>query len=403
MDSKEQSPRTSGKSDLSSAGKYTTQITQQFSSSGDTSARQANHANDQSLPPVPLIRVSGPHIEMGRQIGQACFSQVRHSIENARSLIVGAYKDLQLSWDGAQIQARKYLPFAQERYPQYVDELIGMAQGADVSFDDLMVVNAMEAVTMDALHLTKCTSLAVNEDRTADGHVLMAHNEDWLPEDENDVYLVHATPDDEPPFLAMTYGGLLPNTGFNSHGIAQCCDSVYPTDSRIGIPRLIVSRAVLAAKDPEEAIRRMVLPQRAAGYNHMLAHESGELYSVEVSARRFAVLYGEEGSLVHTNHYLDYNMQQVESEPDELIATRVRYFRAMRLIKRTQLHTLKSLQAIQRDHMNFPNAICNHAMDDIDPIEREKTINALIIDLTAKAIHIAWGNPCTSQYHTYYL
>src|SRR5699024_3017066 len=155
------------------------------------------------------------------------------------------YDDLQLTWEGAQIQSRKYLPFAQERYPQYVEELLGIAEGAGASFDDIVVLNAMEAVTMDALHLTKCTSMAVNDDCTADGHVLVAHNEDWLPEDEQDVFLVHAMPDDEPPFLAMTYGGLLPNIGFNAVGIAQCCDSVYPTDSRIGVPRLVASRAVL--------------------------------------------------------------------------------------------------------------------------------------------------------------
>jgi isopenicillin-N N-acyltransferase like protein len=352
---------------------------------------------------IPVVRVAGSHRAIGRQIGEACAFQIRHSIENARNLIASTYADLQLTWEGTQTQARKYLPFAQERFPQYVDEILGMAEGAEVSFDDVMVVNAMEAVTMDALHLTKCTSIAVNEDRTADGHVLIAHNEDWLPEDEQDVYLVHASPDDEPTFLAMTYGGLLPNIGFNEAGIAQCCDSVYPTDSRIGIPRVIVSRAILAAKDPEAAIRGTLISHRAAGYNHLIAHESGELYSVEVSARRFAVLYGEEGFLVHTNHYLDYDMQQIEDETDELVATRVRYFRTLRLIKRTPLHSLKTLQVIQRDHVNYPNSICNHSTDEIIPIECEKTINAMIIDLTAKTMHIAWGNPCTNQYHSYHL
>lgn len=352
---------------------------------------------------IPLLRVAGTHRQIGEQIGKAFSSQVCNSIVNARALIQGAYADLQLTWEGAKIQAHKYLPFARERYPQYVDEVAGIASGAQVEFEDLMVVNAMEAVTMDALHLTKCTSLAVNDQRTADGHVLVAHNEDWLPEDEADVYVVHVSPDDEPAFLAMTYGGLLPNIGFNECGIAQCCDSVYPTDSRIGIPRVFVSRAVLAAPDPDEAIRRALVSHRAAGYNHLIVHESGEIYSIEVSARRFAMLYGEEGFFVHTNHYLDYNMQKVESEPDELIATRIRYFRALRLLKQTPLHTIKTLQAVQRDHVNFPNSICNHSTEDIDPLEREKTINALIIDLSAKAMYISWGNPCTNPYRTYYL
>lgn len=351
---------------------------------------------------LKLVRVAGSHREMGRQIGEECRQQIQHSIENARKLLADAYDTLQLDWEGALIQARKYMPFAEERYPQYVEELQGMAEGANVGLDDLGMLNAMEAVTMDALHLTKCTSMAVSQERTTNDRVLIAHNEDWLPEDEADVYLIHAKPDDEPPFLAMTYGGLLPNIGFNAYGIAQCCDSVYPTDSRIGIPRIIVSRAVLAARTPGEAIRHMLAPHRAAGYNHLLAHESGEIYSVEVSARQFAILEPENGVMVHTNHYLDAHMRTIESEPDELISTRVRYLRAKRLLAQQEKHTIRSLQAIQKDHVNHPDSICNHAIMG-DPLDREKTITALTIDLTNRQMHACWGNPCSSVFATYQL
>jgi isopenicillin-N N-acyltransferase-like protein len=369
-----------------------------LSNTNNTQVKIPLHPN-----PPPLIKISGTHRELGRQIGEAFPRQIKHSLENAHKLLSDAYEQLELTWEGAQIQARKYLPFAQERYPQYVDEMMGIAEGAGLSFEDLSVLNAMEAVTMDALHLTRCTTFAVNGDRTADDHVLIAHNEDWVPEDEDDVYVIHAAPTDEPPFLAMSYGGLLPNIGFNAYGIAQFCDSVYPTDSRMGIPRLVASRAVLAAKTPADAIRHMLAPHRAAGYNHILAHESGELYNVEVSARRFAIIYGEQGYTAHTNHYLSANMQEIEDEPDELISSRVRYFRALRLLKQTSQHTIKTLQAIQRDHVNFSNSICNHAMDSTNPLDREKTINAMVVDLTTREMHIAWGNPCENPYHTYHL
>jgi isopenicillin-N N-acyltransferase-like protein len=362
-----------------------------------------NDTNILHTAPPPIVHVSGTHREMGRQVGEACREQVLHSIENARALLAKAYDELQLNWDGAQIQARKYIPFALEQYPQYVEEMQGMAEGSGASFYDVAVVNAMEAVTMDALHLSKCTSMAVNEQRTADGHVLMAHSEDWVPEDEGDVYLVHATPKDEPPFLAMTYGALLPNVGFNADGIGQCCDSVHPSDSRIGIPRVIVSRAVLAARTPGQAIRHALIPHRAAGYNHLLATDCGEIYSVEVSARRFAILYGEDGYMVHTNHYLDPHMRQIEDEPDELVATRVRYFRALRLLKQTELHTNKTLQAIQHDHLNYPDSICNHAEEDKNPLDRVKTINSLIIDLSTRSMSLCWGNPCLNTYTTFHL
>jgi isopenicillin-N N-acyltransferase-like protein len=146
-----------------------------------------------------------------------------------------------------------------------------------------------------------------------------------------------------------------------------------------------------------------LISQRAAGYNHLLAHSSGELYNVEVSSRRFAILYGEEGYAVHTNFYLDYNMQAIESESDELVGTRVRYMRALRLLKQTQAHTVKTLQGILRDHINYPNAICNHAEEDAIPLDREKTINSMVMDLTDQVMHLAWGNPCSNSYHTFYL
>jgi len=353
--------------------------------------------------PVPMVRVAGSHLEIGRQIGEAFREKVAHSVENAKSLLAEAYEQLELTWDGAKIQSRKYLPFAEERFPKYVEELRGMAEGANVDYRDLVTLNTMEAITTDALHLTRCTSMAINETRTADGHVLAAHNEDWVPEDEDDVYVIHARPDDEPPFLAMNYGGLLPNVGFNAAGIAQLIDSVYPNDPRIGIPRLLVGRAVLAAHKPDVAIRRAIVPHRAAGYNHIIIHESGEIYSIEVSAQQFDMLYAHDGYLVHTNHYLTPKMHAVEKDPDALVGSHVRYHRASRLLRQNSKHTIKSLQAIQKDHVNFSNSICNHAVDHKDPLDREKTINALVIDLTAREMHIAWGNPCQNAYHTYHL
>ncbi|MFN2120004.1 MAG: C45 family autoproteolytic acyltransferase/hydrolase, partial [Anaerolineales bacterium] len=307
--------------------------------------------------PPPLIEVQGTHGEIGRQVGEARREQIKHSVANARVLIDESYDQLELTWEGAQIQARKYLPFVEERYPQYVDEMRGIAEGANVAFDDVMALNTMEAVTMDALHLTRCTSMAVNDERTADGHILAAHSEDWVPEDEDDVYVILAKPVDEPPFLAMTYGGLLANVGFNAYGIAQLIDSVYPSDSRIGIPRLVVSRAVLAARRISGAIGRALVSHRAAGYNHLIAHESGEMYCIEVSATRFDILHGTDGYIVHTNHYLAPGMKGIESDPEELISSRVRYFRANRLLRQSSSHTMKSLQAIQKDHVNLPNSI----------------------------------------------
>jgi isopenicillin-N N-acyltransferase like protein len=353
--------------------------------------------------PPPLIRIGGTPREMGLAFGQQRRDSIRHMIGNVRAFLDETYDQIRLGWEDAILQTHKYLPYAQELTPRYVEELRAVAEGADVPFDDVMVLNCLEAITTDALHLLGCTTFVANEDHTADGHVLVGHNEDWLPADESDVVLIHAQPSGEPAYLAMTYGALLPNIGFNSEGICQCCDSVYPTDVRMGVPRIFVSRAVLAARSMSDAIAAALASHRAAGYNHVLAHASGEAYNIEVSARHFSMMYAQGGILAHTNHYLSRRMARLENDSQHLIGSRVRYYRALRLLRRSHRHNAESFQQILRDHMNFPNSICSHEVIDDNPLDRQKTICSMVMDLTEKQMHVAWGAPCQNEYFTYRL
>lgn len=353
---------------------------------------------------VPIVYVEGSHYDVGRQIGQACRDAIHSMLATYRRYFALESERIAIAgWNEAILHARKYLPFCEQHVPQYVEELAGMADGAQAELNDLLVLNCMEAITEDALH-TGCTSLAAAPEVTADGSVLVGHNEDWLPDDFETVYLVHARPQDEPAFLAITYGGLLPNIGFNEHGIAQCCDSVYPNDARIGVPRIFVSRAVLAARTPADAIRAALNRGRAAGYNHLIVHVSGEMYNVEVSAQDFDVIYGLDGMLAHTNNYLSRRMRAIEKASEELIASRVRYNRAFRLLRSQRGKiSLKSMQTILSDHVNYPQSICSHLEENDPPLERQQTIASLLMDLSTHTMHVAWGTPCQAQYHPYQL
>lgn len=339
---------------------------------------------------------------MGRQIGRAASIQVRNSLKNARQLLVNAKGQLGLSWEEALEVSRPYQTCARDAYPQLVEELIGYAEGAGVPFEEIFLLNAMEEIASDALHLAKCTSMAVNQARTADKHVLVAHNEDWTPEDEADVLIIHAVPENAPAFLAMTYGGLLPNIGFNAAGIAQCCNTVNPADARVGVPRVIVARAALSARTISETIQHITTPKRAAGYNHLLASRDGEIINVEVSASRHVIIRAADGFAAHTNHYLDEQMKSVEKDVPQLARSSARLERAVELIQGGG-HTFQSLQAILKDHARYPDSICCHMVDDPDPLGRKKTITSLVMDLTAGSMHIAPGNPCDNRYSVFEL
>lgn len=351
---------------------------------------------------LKIVHVKGSQYQMGQQIGEAAREEIRRMTEIYRHSFEVSYAQVRLTWDQAVLQAKKYYPFAEEHTPQYVEELRGIAHSSGVDFDDLMVLNCTEAIVSDALHLG-CTSFAVQQERSANGHVLVGHNEDWLPDDEPNTYLVHATPDDEPPYLAVTYGGLLPNIGFNAYGIAQCCDTVYPDDVRVGIPRIFLSRGVLAAKRIGDAISRTLLRQRAAGYNHLIADQNGEMFNIEVSATKFAVLYSQNGVIAHTNQYQTPQMQQIETNPEELIGAHIRCNRALRLLNQVEKHSCGTFKTILSDHVNYPHGICDHTVPEDGPFDRQKTICSLIMDLNALEMHACWGNPCENEFFTYKL
>ncbi len=231
------------------------------------------------------------------------------------------------------------------------------------------------------------------------GSVLIGHNEDWIPEDIANVFVIHARPENEPAYLAITYGGLLPNIGFNACGIAQCCDSVYPGDARVGVPRILVSRGVLAARTLSDAIRAACNRRRDAGYNHLIAHESGEIYNVEVSARQFEMLHSVTASKCTPTTTCIPRMQAIEKDGGDLVNSRVRMNRARRLMaaQRGTADRL-ALQSILADHVNFPQSICNHIVADDTPLDRQQTIVSLVIDLSARTMHVCWGTPCSNEF-----
>lgn len=345
----------------------------------------------------PILEVRGTNHAMGQQIGESIRSKVLHGVENTRAYFSRNISALQLSWDGAVLQALNYMFFASQIYPQYIEEIRGIAEGANMNYADLAVVNAFECVAVDALHLQKCTSLAAGLSR-AGGKVLIGHNEDWLAEDESDVYFLVAHPLNEPAFIAMSYGGLLPNIGFNEAGIAQSCDSVYPIDLRVGIPRVIVSRAVLTARSMKEAMDRTHPPLRAAGYNHLLAQSDGEIYNVEVSASTYQVIPAENGVLAHTNHYLSPKMQKMERTRAEQEKTDRRYSRIITLLSQHEIHSIRTFQTMLADHENYPDSICQHLPVEDQTSSKSKTIVSLVMDLGERKMSYSWGNPCSKTY-----
>jgi isopenicillin-N N-acyltransferase-like protein len=349
---------------------------------------------------VSLIETRGSSRERGWQQGRSAQPQILRALTRYRDVIPVV---TMRTWEEALREAGKFLPCTQESFPRFVEEIEGIAEGAGCSFHEIWALNCYESLVELRRSARGCTSLSVRNDRTADGHVLLAHNEDWNSVDQDTVYLIHAEPDDGPAFLGLTYGPLLANIGFNAEGIGVAINSVYATDGRVGVPRILFSRAVLSARSIGQAIQACVPQGRAGGYHYLLADSHGELYSVETTATAHNILYGDEGWLGHTNHYLSPRMQVLQ-QPGVYAGSQVRLNRAQRLLK-AQLDrvSVESLQAILRDHVNLPDSICGHEDPNDPPHERGMTIASLVMDLNERVIWAAPGPPCEGEYSVYRL
>jgi hypothetical protein len=76
----------------------------------------------------------------------------------------------------------------------------------------------------------------------------------------------------------------------------------------------------------------------------------------------------------------------------------MRLIRANHLLHRAEKHSPETLQGILGDHVNGPHGICAHTVPEDPPLDRQKTICSLIMDLTTLAMHACWGNPCENHY-----
>ncbi len=343
---------------------------------------------------LPLVEASGRPFEMGKKIGKICAAR---AAAYRKAISASVQYSTGYTWQKAVERSKLYLPYAEEFYPTFVEEIKGYSEGAKLPFGDAFVLCCHELLSSQGFK--GCTDIAVNGDVTSDGRVLAAHNEDWSNDCLDTVVLLHGKPSGKPEFFTTSYAGLMPSCGMNSAGISLTGNAVDSNDVRIGIPKVFSARKVLEAKRIGEAMEYAMPAERASSFNNIVSDKKGEIYSLEGSATDCAWLYAIDGYLVHTNHYLSQKMEKFEADPSSNTCSIFRYNRALRLVE-DQLGevTVDSLKSILSDHANKPGSICRHADPGRHPLDVSETIFSIIYDLTNLDVHVLKGKPCSNSY-----
>ena len=172
-------------------------------------------------------------------------------------------------------------------FPDCMAELKGMAAGLDRSFEDIFLWNCRG----ELLHNTPegCTTIAA----VNNNHCFIAHNEDGDPYLRDKCFLVDVQATGKPGFISFYYPGSLPGHTFavNRVGVVQTINNLRIVNPLLGVPRMMLCRAVLDAYSLDEATAIIQSTPRASGFHHMLGYTGGNrILSIEATAQHCSIV-----------------------------------------------------------------------------------------------------------------
>ena len=351
------------------------------------------------------VRVEGTSYQRGRQYGGQAAARVRLSVQAYQQTFAHV-----AGWDWPTVR-REALRFEApigEFRPAYLDELRGIADGAGLDLADVLAINVRTEVMYSAKarqaptsakRPAECSAFAVVPAPGQKGPAIIGQNWDWLLHAAQTLVVLEVRQDDGPDFVTVVEAGLLAKTGMNAAGLGLVTNALV-TDADVGEPGLpyhVLLRAVLDCATVTEALEALQAGPRSSSANYLIAHASGAALDIEAAPGDFTRLYPlfpEDGVLRHTNHFL------ADIHPADLAlwAMPSSVIRLQRLRAAGTARTLDDFGPLLADHADYPHSICAHPDPADHPCEQTATIASVLMDLTAKRIWLAAGNPCQAPY-----
>jgi isopenicillin-N N-acyltransferase-like protein len=349
----------------------------------------------------PRVVATGAAYARGEQYG----AQARDRI----ALCIRSYQALfslraGLDWPGALRHAARFEPAIAAFAPACIEEMRGIARGAGAGYEEILALNCRSELLFAALRGRgqvapgECTSFAVLPSASADGHLLIGQNWDWVPF-AREVSVLLTTEH----FTTVVEAGVLAKVGFNTAGLAVCTNTlVSATDTaHSGVPYHIILRALLDCETFAAAKSLLTSTERALSANYLIGHASGEAANFEAAAGGSATLHITQpvrGLISHANHFLDPALAKADSYVRLHPHSRTRLDGMSRGLAAMRGVSVEGLKAVLRGHENAPNGVCGHPDPAANPLQARTTVASVIADLTAGNAWITDGPPCSSDY-----
>ena len=247
---------------------------------------------------ISLIKVSGSPFETGRILGEFGAGAVHEHL-----LQTDAWATV-VRWRGSG-RVAEMARLTQQMYPQIWEELQGLAEGLDVPFDDVFLWNCRGDVW--AMAPEGCTTVQLPGAEAK----RIAHNEDGDPGFAGRCAIAECNIDGSSQFASFVYPGSIPGHSFavTDAGLAMTVNNLRTLHVDAGLPRMVLTRALLSAQSADQAVALLRDSPRAGGYHLTLAdRRSNDILSIEFCSHACSVRAIETPS-VHTNHMIHPEMR----------------------------------------------------------------------------------------------
>ncbi|HEY96026.1 MAG TPA: hypothetical protein G4O15_13930 [Dehalococcoidia bacterium] len=352
---------------------------------------------------IKIVDVGGSHYEMGFQYGKTC-----PEISGMLDLTYRIYGGKDEIQSIVEKYIPMYLPYTEKYAPEIVEEMRGMADGANVNLQDIIFLNITYEISVPFV-MNGCTAFAAVGEATTNGELIAGQHFDHVEPWREFMILLRMKPADGPDIMAVTAAGCLGLVGFNSAGVSVNLNLLRNKDSLKpagGVPTHVMLRKLLMSENLGEAITLIASAEGRSAKNYLLASSQGDIIDVETTRDDLEILYPEKEILTHANCFETDRFKSTDLAPLLVPDSYIRSHTLFRLMERhygqISVDTMK--QCLQ-NHNNYPNSICRHPNPKAPlPISRMmKTLYSIISCPKEQKAYIAYGNPCDTEYFEYIL
>jgi isopenicillin-N N-acyltransferase-like protein len=353
----------------------------------------------------PHVRATGSPQDRGRAYGRAARDRIAASVDGYATLFS---RRLGWHWSQARREARRFLPAIEALGGGYVEELVGMADGAGLDLDDLLALNCRTEIGAIASvrdgvapgRADGCSAVAVLPGSTADGATIAAQNWDWYLHARTTLVVLEVERDDGPGYVTVVEAGLPAKAGMNAAGLAVLTNFLITSEDgqRTGVPYHVVLRALMDRASVAEAVRLLCALDRASSANYLLADAGGA--AVDVEAAPGTATFSHEptdGLLAHTNHFVDARCS-IDLAASVVPSSAGRLRSLGDGLRAAAPVTVEDVQGALRDHAGHPFGVCSHPDPAVAAPEQEATIASVVMVPETHSLWVADGTPCVQPY-----